>query len=272
MQDCSVLMCVYGNDNAQYFAQAMDSILNQTVQPEEIVLVIDGPLTGDLAQTVEEYIARFPQIKPVRMPENVGTGQALSIALPLVKNEIIIRHDSDDISVPDRIEKQLAYLAQHPEVAVVSAAVAEFIDTPDNVVTIKRVPLEHAEIVKLAKRWNPINQPVAAMRKSAALAVGGYEHFPRHEDYHLWIKMFAGGYRAANLPEPLLAYRLSPANLNRRRNRNAAISATHFHLWKRKNGFATWFDTIWMIALMWAIRFIPGPIYRWIYRAKRKHR
>jgi len=268
----SVLLGVYHKDNAKHFSAALESLLNQTVPTDDIVLVIDGPVAGDLLRTINKYIAQYPQIHPIWLPKNEGQGHAFNIGLPWCYHEIVLRMDADDISAPNRAEVQLRYLKDNPDVDLVSTAIAEFSETPDNITTIKRVPTEHSEIVKYAKRWNPINQPSAAFKKNAVLDVGGYQHFPRHEDYHLWVRMLQAGKIAANIDEPLLYYRLSDENLDRRRLGPAYRGAIDFHNWKHKIGFANWADTAWMIALMTIIRITPGPIYRFIYRLKRGKR
>jgi hypothetical protein len=177
--------------------------------------------------------------------------------------------DADDISHPNRAEVQLQFLQDNPKVDFVSSALSEFSDTPENVITTKKVPLTHSEILKYARRWNPINQPSVAFRKGAVLEVGGYQHFPRHEDYHLWVRLLIAGKIAANIAEPLVDYRLSDDNLERRRSGPAYRGAIDFHLWKHEVGFAGWLDTAWMIVLMTIIRFMPSPVYRLIYRLKR---
>ena len=266
----SVLMGVYGGDNAQYFTQAMDSVLGQTLPCSDIVLVVDGPLHGQLEATVKQYVAQHSQIHPLWLPENVKTGRALQAALPHCRYDMVVKMDADDIALPTRVEEQLTFMAQHPGIAMVSSTIAEFQGQVDNVVSTKRVPLEDAAIRALARRWNPINQPSVVFSKQAALAVGGYQDFPRYEDYHLWVRMLAAGYKAANMEQTLVYYRLSADNLDRRRRGDARTAAIRFHLWKHRIGFAGWWDTAWMIGFMVAVSLVPGPIYRWIYRLKRR--
>ena len=268
----SVLMSVYDGDDAAHFATAIDSILNQTVPSDDIVLTIDGPLTGDLAATVERYIANSPQIRPIRFPKNIGLGAVRSVGLPECRHDIVLIMDSDDISAPDRAKKEIEFLTQHPEVDVVSATLTEFVGEPDNIVAQKRIPLAHEEIVQRARRWNPINHAATAFRKSSVLAVGGYQDFPRHEDYHLWVRMMKSGYRFATIDVPLINVRISGDALERRRSFPTVVSSIRFHLWKRQIGFADTLDTTLMIGFMCAVKIIPGPMYQSIYRAKRRYR
>ena len=264
-----MLISVYHGDDAEYFATAMDSLLAQTVPSDDIVLTIDGPLPAALREVVERYLADNRQLRPIWFAENVGLGAVRAVALPECRHELVMIMDSDDISAPNRAEVLLAFLAEHPDIDVVSTTLTEFVGAPENIVAVKRVPLKDAEIRKRARRWNPINHAAAMFRKSAILAVGGYQDFPRHEDYYLWVRLLMAGYQAAAIDEPLLNVRISPENLERRRSAAATNAAIKFHLWKHKVGFAGWFSTAWMIAFMCAIRLVPGPIYRLVYRLKR---
>jgi glycosyltransferase involved in cell wall biosynthesis len=266
----SILVGVYALDDAQHLAQALDSLLAQTVTSDDIVLSVDGPITGQLADTVARYAAEHPSIRPVFLPDNVGQGRAYARTLPECRHEIVFRMDADDICVPDRCERQLRYLDEHPEVALLSATLAEFEGDVGHIVSYRRVPAAHPDILVLARRWNPINQPAAVFRKSAALAVGGYRHMPRFEDYDLWVRMLAAGYRAGNIADPLVYYRLDAANLDRRRSWPATKSAWRFHLWKQRIGFAGPLDTAYALAILTGAFLTPGPVYRWVYRRARR--
>lgn len=133
-------MGVYYKDNPDYFKQAMDSILKQTVKSQDIVLSIDGPIDGDLLEAVIEYIEKYSEIHPIWIPENIGQGKSFQLALPKCRSEIVFRMDSDDISIPTRFEKQLDYLDKHPNIKLLSSTISEFTDDSENIVTIKKVP------------------------------------------------------------------------------------------------------------------------------------
>ena len=109
----SVLIGLYSKDNPTYFKKAIDSILQQTIKSNDIVLSIDGPITGNLLEVAQKYIVDYPEIHPLWLPENIGQGRAFQKALPLCTNEIIFRMDADDISLPDRLERQMKYLEKN---------------------------------------------------------------------------------------------------------------------------------------------------------------
>ena len=263
-------MGVYYKDNPDYFKQAMDSILKQTVKSQDIVLSIDGPIDGDLLEAVIEYIEKYSEIHPIWIPENIGQGKSFQLALPKCRSEIVFRMDSDDISIPTRFEKQLDYLEKHPNIKLLSSTISEFTDDSENIVTIKKVPETNKEILRLARRWNPINHPSVVFYKSAVLSVGGNQDFYRYEDYFLWVRMLSAGFEAANIQESLLYYRLSQENLKRRMNWKTTVSAVKFHKWKYKIGFSNWFDTYYMIIVMVGIFLTPDFIFEKIYKIARK--
>jgi lipopolysaccharide cholinephosphotransferase len=265
----SVLITVYKKDSPDHFIQALESILNQSVPSDNIVISVDGPLSGELDEIVNHYEANYPQISTVRQPTNIGQGLACAAALPFCQHDVVARMDADDISFPERMEKQLTYLSKHPQVKLLSANLLEFEGDIDNIVSLKKVPAEDKQIRKLAKRWNPINHPAVLFSKKAALEAGNYQHFPRYEDYHLWVRMLMAGNKAANIQEPLLYYRVSPENLDRRRKGDAQRAAAEFHRWKYEVGFTGRFDMWFMTALMAIISVVPGRVFRFIYRLKR---
>lgn len=240
----SVLIGLYSKDNPTYFKKAMDSILQQTIKSNDIVLSIDGPITGNLLEVAQKYIVDYPEIHPLWLPENIGQGRAFQKALPLCTNEIIFRMDADDISASTRFEKQLEFLNQHPEVKLLSSTISEFRDDIHDVISVYKVPTTNDEIVKTAKRRNPINQPSAVFYKSAVLEVGGYQDFYRHEDIYLWIRMMLAGYECANIEESLLYYRVNDDSFKRRYNLKTLKSVYDFNKWTRKVGFCTWKDSL----------------------------
>ena len=133
MQNYSVLMSVYFKEKPEYLRQAIESMLCQTVQTDDFVLVCDGPLTADLNEVIAEYKDN-PIFHLVRLKENVGIGLAANIGIEHCKNELIAKMDSDDIAVAQRCEWQLHEFKMNPELAVLGGQLYEFVDSIDNVV------------------------------------------------------------------------------------------------------------------------------------------
>lgn len=210
----SVLMSVYAKDAPEHFKTSIESMLDQTVPPAQFVLVCDGPLTPELDEVIEGFGDR---LEVVRLPQNKGLGSALEEGLKHCTCALVARMDSDDISLPDRCEKQLAAFGQNPELAVVSGAIEEFSDDPDHPFAKRSVPLTHEEIVRYSKRRNAFNHVTAMFNKQAILKAGGYNgEFYLFEDYDLWTRVLMSGAETANLPDTLVKVRAVAEQTRRR--------------------------------------------------------
>jgi UDP-glucose 4-epimerase len=211
----SVLMSVYHKERPENLKESVESMLRQTVLPSEIVLVKDGPLNEELDNIINQY-RNNPIIKIINLEENVGLGRALNIGLIHCQNELIARMDTDDISEPNRCEKQLEKLIYNNNISVIGSSVAEFIDTTDNIVALKEVVESHYDIKKRMKYRNPINHPTVMFRKKDVLMAGNYEHWFLNEDYYLWVRMINKGFIFENINEPLVKMRITNETYYRR--------------------------------------------------------
>lgn len=209
----SVLMSVYYKEKPEYLQQSIESILHQTAPTDDFVLVCDGPLTPEL----DSVIAKYTTLHVVRLKENGGLGRALNEGMKHCQHDLIARMDSDDISRPDRCERELGVFSQHPEVDIVSGTIEEFITSPDEVYSRRVLPETSAEIVQFAKKRNPFNHPAVMYRKSAVEAAGGYKDFYLLEDYFLWVRMLLRGSKGYNIQEPVLWMRAG-SDLYKRRS------------------------------------------------------
>lgn len=217
MQDFSVCMCVYHKDNARDFKAAVESIYdNQTLKPTEVVIVADGPIYGELDEYVSSLERQGNPYKIIRLPQNLGHAGARRTAFEAASNEIVAIMDADDISLPDRFEKQIQFMNTHPDVAVVGGQIEEFIDSTDNVVGKRIVPCRHEEVLIWLKGRCPFNQVSVTMLRSPGSAVGGYLDWYCDEDYYLWIRMAETGCRFANLPDTLVNVRVGKDMYRRR--------------------------------------------------------
>ena len=212
----SVLLSVYWKEQPAYLQQSLDSIFTQTLLPDEVVLVKDGPLTDELDQVIEGYCQRYPILKVVPLAQNQGLGKALNEGLKHCSYDLVARMDTDDIAKLNRFEKQVAAFEAHPELDVVGAWIDEFEGDVGHVVSVRKLPERHGVIRKYAQKRCPVNHPVVMFRKSAVLSAGGYQHFPLFEDYYLWVRMLLNGSRFYNIPESLLYFRMSPDMFKRR--------------------------------------------------------
>ena len=206
----SVLMSIYKKENTEYFKQAMDSVINQTLAPEQIVLVRDGEVPELLQQTIDEYLQKYPELFTyVPLEQNGGLGNALNLGLNYCRNELVARMDTDDICIPDRFEKQIAVFKENPEIDIVGGNIAEFSETVDKILDFRVVPKTHEEISKMLKTRSPFNHVTVMFKKQAVLNAGNYQHFHFVEDWYLWIRMYLSGCKFANLDENLCFVRVT---------------------------------------------------------------
>lgn len=204
----SVLISVYKKEKAEYLKRALQSVINQTLKPTEIVIVKDGPLTKELDDCIEDFQKQNSKLfKILSFKENRGLGLALRDGVKACKYEYIARMDSDDISKPDRFEKQFNYLQKHPETALLGTWITEFSKDENNPDTVTKLPCIHQEIIKFAKRRNPFRHVTVVFKKSAVIQSGNYRDFLWFEDYDLFVRILQKGYIAANIPECLVNVR-----------------------------------------------------------------
>lgn len=212
----SAAMCVYGGDNSSYFKEALDSVLSQTIQADEFVLVVDGPVPETIDSVIVQFEKRIPSMRVIRLMENKGHGIARNTALNSCKFDYVIFADADDINVETRFEKQIKMFESDEELSVVSSSCFHFSDSVNNVINKESVPVSNTDIRKKLKISCPICQPSVALKKSDVLYVGGYQDWYLAEDYYLWLRLYLAGKKFANIAEPLVYIRTTKDQLARR--------------------------------------------------------
>ena len=234
----SVLMSVYWRDRAEYLRAAMDSMWGQTAKTDDFVLICDGPLTDGLNSVIREMEDRHTGVLHViRLEKNGGLGKAMNAGIKECRNEIIARMDADDISRPERCEKQIQIFSRDKEISICSGTVEEFTENTDRIYARRRVPETDDEIRAFAKKRNPFNHPCVMYRKSSVESAGGYEDFYLLEDYHLWIRMLQQGLKGYNIQEPLLWMRVGAEMYRRRAGWKYARSQKALFMYMKDTGF-----------------------------------
>ena len=152
----SVLLSLYKKELPSQLRQSLNSLFSQTLLPDEIILVKDGPLTPELDAIVSDYAARYPFLKVVPLPQNQGLGKALNEGLKHCSYDLVARMDTDDISKPDRFEKQMKVFEEHPKLDLVGAWIDEFEGTPQHILSVRRVPETSEQIGAYWKRTQTI--------------------------------------------------------------------------------------------------------------------
>ncbi len=210
----SVCMSVYYKDNPKWFCQAVESVLNQTVKPNEIILVVDGFVTDELNNAISRYEA-VDGFNVIRLEKNMGHGEARRTGLENCKNELVALMDADDISVRDRFEKQLE-MFEDDSLSIVGGNIAEFVGSENNVVGLRTVYSLDIEIKQDLKKRCPLNQVTVMFKKADIERAGGYLDWYCEEDYYLWLRMYLKGMKFANLDDVLVNVRVGEDMYKRR--------------------------------------------------------
>lgn len=214
----SVLMSVFYKENPLFFKQSLDSMITQTIKPDEIVLICDGQLSDELNDVIEEYQNKYREwFNVIRFDENKGLGYALKVGVEKCKNDFIARMDTDDISKKDRCEKELNVFKANSNLGIVGSNIEEFSNMIEDVSSIRKVPETHDEIEKFMKKRNPFNHPSVMYKKEEVLKAGNYQDIRFMQDYFLWIDMISNGTVGYNIQDNLVSMRAND-NLFKRRS------------------------------------------------------
>ncbi len=264
----SVLMTTWKGEKPEYLQASLDSILvNQTLLPTKLVLVIDGPIPEELDAVVKDYEQRFANVVvTVRLAENVGQSKASAAGIPYIETEIFARMDSDDICLPNRFEKEYEYLINHPEVSVVGGWINEFETDPSVVCSVRQVPQEHEEITKMFKNRTPINNVTAMMRMEALVKAGGYGRDTVNEDYSVYAHMWVNGCKFYNIQEALVNVRVGNGMTSRRSDFRIYKDWKKDQIYLYKNKKESWLQM--KISCFKCFMFVvmPAPIKNFLYK------
>ena len=263
----SVLMSLYAKERPEFLRLSLDSIFNQTLMPDEVVLVEDGPLTDELNDVVEEYKMKYPPLfKSVKLLVNSGLGEALRQGLEHCSHDLVARMDTDDVSKPERFEKQVAYMESHGDIAACGAWIDEFIDSTDNVISCRKTVVTSDEINVFAKSRSPLNHPTVMFRKKCIEAVGSYQSFILFEDWYLWARLIKGGYKLANIPESLLWFRTSHDMFKRRGGWRYACNCAKLQYRFYKIGFISFPKAVTNAAMRGMVYVMPNFVRELLYK------
>lgn len=261
----SVLLPVYAGDSSSLLLRAFESVtIQQERRPDEVVIVRDGPLPPAFQTCLEDLVkGSAVPVTVVELPENRGLGIALQEGISRCRYDIVARMDADDVSLPGRFARQIPLVESGFD--VVGSALAELKGDESSIGFIRRRPLSHEEIVRFARFHSPFNHPTVVLRRSVVVRAGGYEHLPSFEDYWLWVRMLAGGARAANVAEPLLLYRVSTGAFDRRGGTRLIRPEIELQRRMRRLGFTSRAQFARNLAVRVAWRLVPVSIRRRVY-------
>lgn len=265
----SVLMSVYSKTKKEEFSVSVDSMLNQTCPPEQFILVLDGSVSDEMKTAIADYEKKCQDtFTIVPLSENHGLAYALNQGISVSRNELIARMDSDDYSLPERCEFQLAAFSKDEELALLGTNIGFFKGDPSNVLEIKReYPTDCNEIKKVLRRNDPFSHPSVMYKKSVVLACGGYDSsLRRRQDYDLFSLMVVNKkYKAANLPETLLLFRVDDDYHKRNKSKESCKSRIAIQKRIYKRGDCSILDYLYIWFAMRITMILPDRLYRFCY-------
>lgn len=268
MSKCfSVCMSVYHGDNAAFFKEAVNSLYAQIRQPDEIVLVVDGPVGDEINQVISKFDSQHDNFRVVRLEKNSGHAIARQTGLNAAQCEYIAIMDSDDIAVPERFENQMAFLEKYPVVDVLGGQINEFIDYTSNVVGVRTVPQTDVDIKAYLKNRCPMNLVTVIMKKESIMKAGGYIDWYCEEDYYLWVRMVEHGMTFANLPDNLVYVRVGNEMYQRRGGLRYFKSEARLQYYMLNHGIISLPRYIYNVLIRFVVQVVmPNKMRGWFFR------
>lgn len=267
MIDFSVLIPVYNKEKPEYFKQALQSIIDQTVKPSEVVIVKDGKLTEDLEQVIDEFVNDNNEIKIKIIPleKNIGAGGALSIGIKECSCNYIARLDSDDISLNNRFEIQTDFLEKNQQIDILSGYIEEFNSKNNKKIYVRKVPISNGEIKKYVKYRSPFNHSAVMYKKEAILKIGNYSNLRKMEDYDLWIRAVKNNLNLYNIPMVLSMMRVEDNTYKKRGGLRYIRTILYIQNKLKLNGIITAKEKIINILLRSFVAIIPYKLRKYVY-------
>ncbi len=264
----TVLLPIYFKDEINYFISSVESLLNQTILPDEILVLVDGPISQKLDDVISEFKRKHPNtIKVHKFKENRGLGLLLNDGVKLAKNNLIARMDSDDVSLPYRFKKQIDYFFEN-NADVLGGQVLEYSEDMGQKIGLKKVPCNKDEVATYSIRRNPINHMSVMFKKSVVLEVGNYKDFQGFEDYVLWLEIIKRGYNVINMPDILVNVRAGDNLIIRRRGLKYFIKEFEFQKYCYKKGYIKIFHLVTNMIIRIFIRLSPKFIVKKFYEKR----
>lgn len=225
MPDLCTLIRIHSSDTVEGYERSMESLLNQTQQPERILVLQNGGISDELRRRAIELESTRSHIDIKQIEESVPRGEALRRGVAATDAELIGILDCGDVAVPERFEQQTAHLLK-TQADVVGGYVAEFHESPAEPRAIRAVPISPKEIRAFAKYRSPVNHTTACIRRSALVDVGNYRAMSRMEDYDFWVRLLVAERSIRNMETVLSMAEAGP------------------ELYERRGGIRYWWDEI----------------------------
>ena len=296
----SVIMSIYKSDQPELVRVALDSLLQQTLLPNEIVIVADGPVPAELEQVVSSFKCQVSKIRTTPNPsfakggdlvpedrkesletgnqkpetivtylpqeKNGGLGEAMRIAAEAAKYDYLARMDSDDICLPDRFEKQMKCFEEDPELSLVGGMITEFDGEPENIIAKRILPLEDAEIKKMMRGRCAVNHVTVIFKKADLMKSGNYQPFWKQEDHYLWARMMEHGCKFRNIPDVVVNVRSGRDQIARRGGLRFYKSVVRVFWYMYRHGLISFGYFLYICTVRGIVQVLmPNGLRTWVY-------
>jgi len=262
----SIIMSVYIKDNNIFLKKSLESLVTQTLIPNEIILVADGVLSNSLYEVINSYKHRYDFIKFISYEKNKGPAYAWNIAIENSQNDWIARMDADDICEIDRFEKQVLFLKNNPKVLLLGGHISEFNSDENAPVGIKKAPIGMSNIVKFSKKRNPFNHVTVFFKKELWSNAGRYIQISGFVDYYLWIRVLSKNTFVENLDTPLVKVRVGNDMIGRRIGWGYLKNEIKFMHCSYKIGYISFYQMVKNIVVRAPVRILPKNFVKKLYK------
>ncbi len=267
MLEFSVIMSVYQGNSPDYLVAAIDSVYQQSRKPKETILVVDGPINQALENILEIEQKKYQTIRIIRLEQNNGLAHAMQVAVNHATTPFLARMDSDDICLPDRFEKQMRCFEEDPELSIVGGMITEFVDTPENIVTRRVLPLEDKDIKRFMKSRCGVNHVTVIFKKEDLLKAGNYRSDFRQEDYYLWVRMMKTGCKFKNIPYVVVNVRSGADQFARRSGWHYFLGHCAIFRYMYHEGLISWLRLAYNYIVRFIVQFLmPNGMRTWVYQ------
>ena len=259
-------MSVYQNDEAMHFKNSVESLLNQTYKPSEIVIIVDGYVPIKIIQLLN-YYKQNNIFNIIWLEKNRGLANALNLGVLNSKYGLIARMDSDDIAFSDRFEIQIDYMLKH-NLDLIGGQIIEFGKNIKDIVSKRKVPLTDIEIKKAMKTKSPFSHPTVVFKKSLFDKLNGYDTNIFPEDYDFFVRANLNNFRFGNVPNDVLWFRIGgDKNKALRRRHGLKYAKNEFNLYKKfyKIGYYNLLEFVKVLIVKIPLRILPFFIFKYLY-------
>lgn len=267
-------MSIYYRENEKFLKESLNSICHQKKLPKQVVLVLDGIPAHSLLVVVDSFTNYCDkndiEVTIIRHKSVKGLGISLEEGLKKCRFKYTVRADSDDISLPNRVEREINFLQNNQEYIVVGTNITEFTNDINNPLDQKKVPEKYDQIRYYAKHRNPMNHMSVVFKTKEIISIGGYEDLLGFEDYFLWIKAINSGFKMYNIQESLVFARINENFFNRRSGFSYFKNEIRFQFRIFRNGYVNFLSLIFNLLSRSLVRMLPKRLVGLIYLKLRK--